>query len=193
MTKIIVLSLVVISVGAIIFISCMRKVKSNTNNTPAQVSFYSLQSEMNDGSTLKFETLKGKKVLLVNTASECGFTKQYDDLEKLHEQYKDKLVIIGFPANNFGGQEPGNNEEIQAFCKKNFGVTFLLASKSSVVKNENQNPVYSWLSDSTKNGWNNSAPSWNFGKYLVDEKGELMNFFPSAINPMDEKITNLLK
>ncbi len=192
MTKILILSVVVISVATVVFYSCMRKVKTNTSDASSSVSFYSLKAEMNDGSTLNFESLKGKKVLIVNTASECGFTGQYDDLEKLHQQYKDKLVIIGFPANNFGGQEPGSNEEIQTFCKKNYGVTFLLASKSSVVKGEDQNPVYVWLSSKELNGWNSSTPSWNFGKYLIDENGKLLNLFPSAVKPLDEKITSLL-
>ena len=170
----------------------MRKVKTNTSDVASPVSFYNLKAEMNDGTTLNFETLKGKKVMIVNTASECGFTGQYDDLEKLHQQYKDKLVIIGFPANNFGGQEPGSNEEIQNFCKKNYGVTFLLAAKSSVKKGDDQNPVYLWLSSKQQNGWNDSAPAWNFGKYLIDENGKLLNLFPSAVKPFDEKIISLL-
>lgn len=174
------------------FYSCMRKVKSNTTENKPTVSFYSLSTKLNDGTTLSFESLKGKKVLIVNTASECGFTGQYDDLEKLHQQYKDKLVIIGFPANDFGGQEPGSNEEIQAFCKKNYGVTFMLAAKSSVVKGANQNPVYEWLSNKEKNGWNAAPPSWNFGKYLIDENGTLLHFFPSAVKPMDPQIIKAL-
>ena len=192
MTKIYIISAVVILVSTLLFYSCMRKVKTNTSDVASPVSFYNLKAEMNDGSTLNFETLKGKKVMIVNTASECGFTGQYDDLEKLHQQYKDKLVIIGFPANNFGGQEPGSNEEIQNFCKKNYGVTFLLAAKSSVKKGDDQNPVYLWLSNKQQNGWNDSAPAWNFGKYLIDENGKLLNLFPSAVKPLDEKIISLL-
>ena len=192
MTKIYIISAVVILVSTVLFYSCMRKVKTNTSDVASPVSFYNLKAEMNDGSTLNFETLKGKKVMIVNTASECGFTGQYDDLEKLHQQYKDKLVIIGFPANNFGGQEPGSNEEIQNFCKKNYGVTFLLAAKSSVKKGDDQNPVYLWLSNKQQNGWNDSAPAWNFGKYLIDENGKLLNLFPSAVKPLDEKIISLL-
>jgi glutathione peroxidase len=193
MIKVIIISAVAISVTGILFYSCVRKVKSNTSDLASPVSFYSLKTEINDGTQLNFESLKGKKVLIVNTASECGFTGQYDELEKLHQQYKDKLVIIGFPANNFGGQEPGSDEEIQTFCKKNYGVTFLLAAKSSVKSGKDQNPVYTWLSSKELNGWNSAAPAWNFAKYLIDENGKLLNMFPSAVKPLDEKITSLLK
>ena len=164
---------------------------SNEKAMPA-VSFYSLKDTLNNGTTFDFEQLKGKKVMLVNTASDCGYTGQYDDLQKLSEQYKDKLVVIGFPANDFKEQEKGTDEEIASFCKLNFGVTFPLMKKSSVTKSTDQNRIFNWLTDSTKNGWNNQPPSWNFCKYIVDEQGRLTNFFGSTIEPLGKEITEAL-
>ncbi len=152
------------------------------------VSFYSLKDTAIDGTGFDFEKLKGKKVMLVNTASDCGYTGQYDDLQKLSEQYKDKLVVIGFPANDFKEQEKGTDEEIATFCKKNFGVSFPLMQKSSVIKGTNQSKIFEWLTDSTKNGWNNQQPSWNFCKFIVDEQGRLTNFFGSTIEPLGEEV-----
>jgi glutathione peroxidase len=126
--------------------------------------------------------------MLVNTASDCGFTKQYDGLQELHEKFKDKVTIIGFPANDFGAQEKGSDDTIAEFCKVNFGVTFPLAKKSTVIKNAEQSEVYQWLTDETKNGWNNTAPTWNFCKYLIDEKGNLTHFFEAAVEPMGKEI-----
>lgn len=157
------------------------------------VSFYSLNTKMNNGKELNFETLKGKKVLLVNTASDCGFTAQYEDLQKLYEQYNSKLVIIGFPANDFKEQEKGDDEAIASFCKINYGVSFPLASKSSVIKSADQNPVYQWLTDKSKNGWNEKAPSWNFSKYLVDENGVLLDYFEPGVSPLSDEIVNAVK
>lgn len=157
------------------------------------VSFYSLHTKMNNGTLLHFETLKGKKVLLVNTASDCGYTAQYADLQKLYEQYNNKLVIIGFPANDFKEQEKGDDETIASFCKINYGVSFPLASKSSVIKSADQNPVYQWLTDPSKNGWNDKAPSWNFSKYLIDEKGVLLNYFEPGVSPLSDEIVNAVK
>lgn len=165
---------------------------SNGKATPA-VSFYSLQSVLNNGTVFPFEQLKGKKVLLVNTASNCGYTGQYDELQKLYEQYADKLVILGFPANDFKEQEKGTDEDIAQFCKINFGVTFPLMKKSTVVKAADQNDVYKWLSDSTKNGWNNKAPSWNFSKYLISEDGKLLNYFDPAVSPLGKEIVDQLQ
>jgi len=144
-----------------------------------------------DGSDVHFSQFKGKKILIVNVASQCGFTPQYEDLEKLHRQYKDKLVIIGFPANNFMGQEPGSNEEIAKFCKSNYDVTFLMAEKISVV-GDDQNSLYTWLTDKSLNGWNDLAPKWNFYKYLISENGELLKVFPSTTKPLSKDITDLL-
>jgi glutathione peroxidase len=163
------------------------------NDRPPPVSFYSLKGELNNGDTLDFESLKGKKVLLVNTASDCGYTNQYDDLQKLSEKYKDKLVVIGFPANDFKEQEKGSDEEIAAFCKKNFGVSFPLMRKSIVKKSPEQNPVFKWLTDSSRNGWNNKPPSWNFAKYVVNEEGRLTNYFGSSISPLSRDVLKALE
>ena len=152
------------------------------------VSFYSLKGTLNNGSAFDFETLKGKIVLLVNTASNCGYTEQYGALQKLFEENKDKIVVIGFPANDFKQQEKGSDEEIAQFCKQNFGITFPLMKKSSVVKGENQNPVFKWLTEPTLNGWNNKSPSWNFCKYLINEQGVLTNYFGATISPLSEDV-----
>ena len=128
-------------------------VQLNKDNKEPIVSFYSLQATAINGDTIRFSQFAGKKVLIVNTASDCGYTGQYAELEKLYEQEKDRLVIIGFPANDFKEQEKKNNDEIASFCKKNYGVSFLLMQKSVVLKKENQNSVFQWLTDAAKNGW----------------------------------------
>ena len=145
-----------------------KKNKKLMSTTVSAASFYDLQITLNNGKVFSFSTLKNKKVLLVNTASDCGYTKQYDGLQALHEKYKNQLFIIGFPANDFGKQEKEGDDTIAEFCKINFGVSFPLAKKSTVIKNANQNEVYQWLTHEDKNGWNYTAPSWNFCKYLVD-------------------------
>ena len=144
-----------------------------------------------EGSTIDFSKFKGKKVLIVNTASECGYTPQYADLQKLYEAYKSKLVIVGFPANNFGGQEPGSNTEIKEFCKKNYGVTFLMAEKVSV-KGADIHPLFKWLTNKSENGVMDAEIKWNFTKFLLDEKGKLIGVFPSKVNPNSEEITKHL-
>ena len=164
---------------------------SNRQKQPP-VSFYSLKGILNNNTELDFSSLKGKKVLLVNTASDCGYTNQYDDLQKLHEEYKDKLIIIGFPANDFKEQEKGSDEEIAQFCKLNFGVTFPLMKKSTVIKSSQQNNIFQWLTDSTKNGWNNKPPTWNFTKYLVNEEGMLTDYFGSSIPPMSKDVIDAI-
>ena len=128
----------------------------------------------------------------MNTASDCGYTGQYDDLQKLSEAYKNKIVVIGFPANDFKEQEKGSDEEIAAFCRINFGVSFPLMQKSSVKKGAGQNKIFEWLTDSSKNGWNSQQPSWNFCKYIVDEQGRLTNYFGSTIEPLGKEITTVL-
>ena len=159
----------------------------------APVSFYSLQATRNNGSELDFSTLKGKKVLLVNTASNCGYTAQYAALQELAEKYKDTLVVLGFPANDFAEQEKGTDEEIAQFCQVNFGVSFPLLKKASVVKGDTQQPVYRWLTDPAQNGWNEQQPEWNFSKYLVSETGVLLHYFGASIAPDSEAITELLR
>jgi glutathione peroxidase len=167
--------------------------KSLHNDKTPPVDFYSLTTVLNNGDSLALSSLKGKKVLLVNTASDCGYTDQYGELQQLYDQFKDKLVIIGFPANDFKEQEKGTDETISAFCKKNYGISFPLARKISVRKGTGQDAVFQWLSDPAKNGWNVQAPTWNFCKYLVNENGVLTHFFPSAVSPMSPQVTDLLK
>ncbi|MFI5220506.1 MAG: glutathione peroxidase [Bacteroidia bacterium] len=172
-----------------LFGACAQSVERpvGLENAKPAVSFYSFKMKAIDGSEIDFAKYKGKKVLLVNVASECGYTPQYTDLEKLHEQHGDKITVLGFPANNFGAQEPGSNEEIKKFCKENYGVKFEMFEKISV-KGEDKAPLYQWLSDKTQNGWNDKEPSWNFCKYLIDENGELLAFYNSKTKPLDEKI-----
>ena len=160
---------------------------SNEQKQPP-VSFYTLKATLNNGTVLDFSSLKGKKVMLVNTASDCGYTEQYEALQKLSGEYKDKLIVIGFPANDFKQQEKGSDEEIAQFCKLNFGVTFPLMKKSVVIKGQEQNEIFKWLTDSAKNGWNNKPPSWNFAKYIVNEDGILTNYFGSSISPAGKDI-----
>jgi len=159
------------------------KMMENKSNNQAPVKFYSLKATTNSGKEIEFDQYRGKKVLLVNLASQCGFTPQYEELEKLHKQ-NDNVIILGFPSNNFGSQEPGTDDEIAEFCKVNYGVTFQLFKKDDVKGNARQ-PVYQWLSDENKNGWNSEQPQWNFYKYLVDEKGNLSNVFSSSVSPLD--------
>lgn len=158
--------------------------KMEESDKESTSSFYSLKAEMNNNSILSFEYLKNKKVLIVNTASECGYTRQYDALQKLHLESGESLIIIGFPSNDFGEQEKGSDEEINNFCKINFGVTFLIAKKTQVLKGENQHEVFNWLSSKTLNGWNNNAPKWNFCKYLINETGNLIGVYQSAVDPL---------
>ena len=160
----------------------------NPENMSAPVSFYQLHASLNNGNELSFDSLKGKKIMLVNTASDCGYTPQYTELQKLQNDFPNTLVIIGFPANDFGEQEKGSDHEIQQFCKANYGITFPLAIKSIVVRNAHQNEVFQWLSDKTKNGWNSKAPEWNFSKYLVNEKGLLVGYFAPAVSPLSDEI-----
>jgi len=164
---------------------------SGTQQPP--VSFYSLKGILNNGDTLDFSGLQGKKVLLVNTASDCGYTNQYNDLQKISEQYKDKLVVIAFPANDFKEQEKGTDSAIALFCKANYGISFPLMQKSTVLRSPQQNPVFQWLTDSAKNGWNNKFPSWNFSKYLVNEKGVLINYFDPSVSPASEAVIKAIE
>ena len=145
-----------------------------------------------DGNTIDLAKYKGKKILIVNTASKCGYTPQYADLEKLYVKYQDKLVIIGFPANNFHQQEPGSNKEISEFCTKNYGVTFPMAEKVSVV-GDSIAPIFKYLTDEAhKLGVADPVIGWNFTKFLVDENGKLIAVFPSKVKPMDDQITKYL-
>lgn len=162
-------------------------VLTNDKNIKPRVSFYSLKAISNRGSEVCFDSFKGKKVLLVNTASECGYTAQYEELERLQRGLNENIVILGFPSNDFKNQEKSNDEEISAFCKINYGITFTIMKKSCV-KGEQQNEVFNWLSNESKNGWNNQAPEWNFSKYLVNEHGVLTHYFGPAISPLSHEV-----
>jgi glutathione peroxidase len=165
-----------------------EKIVNNRQVIAPQTPFYTIPLQLNNGKALSLETLKGKKILLVNTASNCGYTAQYTELQKLYLNAKEDLEIIGFPANDFKEQEQGSDEEIAQFCTVNFGVTFPLAKKSSVVKSAAQHPIFSWLSDKTKNGWNDQQPEWNFSKYLLNEEGILTHYFPPSVSPLSTEV-----
>jgi glutathione peroxidase len=150
-------------------------------------SFYDFKVKTLEGKDFDLSTLKGKKVMVVNTASKCGNTPQYKDLEALYEQYQDVLVIIGFPANNFGGQEPGSATEIRQFCTDNYGVTFPIMQKISV-KGDDMDPIYKWLTSKKENGVMDSEVKWNFQKYLIDENGKLVEVIAPKENPKSDKI-----
>ncbi|GGK77065.1 glutathione peroxidase [Rufibacter glacialis] len=168
-------------------VTSKEKSTSTTMNTAQESSIYSIPLHTIDGKETTLKNYKGKKVLIVNVASECGYTPQYADLEKLHKLHGDKVVVLGFPANDFGAQEKGSNEEIAQFCQKNFGVTFPLFQKASVVGAEQQ-PLYKWLTSQQVNGSNAAAPSWNFCKYLISENGKVLKFYPSKVSPLSEEL-----
>ncbi len=176
---------------AILFvISCNSQQKvDNSSETPVEKqSIHSFEVTDLSGASFSFESLKGKKVLVVNTASKCGLTPQYEGLQELYETYKDQnFTIVGFPANNFLKQEPGSDSDIQEFCKKNYGVTFPMMSKISV-KGGNIHPIYQFLTQREKNGVEDSKVSWNFQKYMIDEEGFLVGHFSPKTQPQDEKI-----
>src|SRR5213075_796026 len=154
-------------------------------------SIYDFKAPGLTGGTINFSDFKGKKILIVNTASKCGNTPQYEDLEKLYEKYKDKLVVVGFPANNFGAQEPGANGEIAAFCKKNYGVTFPMAEKVSV-KGDDIDPLFKWLTDeAAKKGFTDPI-KWNFTKFLIDEKGELITVINNKVSVLSDDVLKYL-
>jgi len=155
-------------------------------------SVYTIPFELINGDTADLSAYRGKKIVVVNTASDCGYTGQYEELQKLYAQRKDDIVIIGFPANDFKQQEKGSNEEIASFCKKNYGVDFPLAMKTTVIKSADQHPIFKWLSDQKQNGWNEQAPSWNFSKYIIDEQGKLIGYFDPGVSPLGSDFINVL-
>lgn len=154
--------------------------------------FYDFKVKTLDGKEFNFSSLRGKKVIVVNTASKCGFTPQYKELQEVSEQYADRLVVIGFPANNFAGQEPGTTEEIKKFCTQNYGVTFPMMEKISV-KGDDIHPLYKWLTQKDKNGYIDSQVKWNFQKYLIDENGRLVSVAFSKEKPDSERIIDWLE
>ena len=160
--------------------------------TTEPMGLYTLQTTDINGKEFDLAQLKGHKVMVVNTASECGFTPQYRQLEELYVKYKDSgFLIVGFPSNDFGGQEPGDEKQIAAFCSKNYGVTFPMMSKVAT-KGPDQSPVYAWLTQKAKNGKLDSEVKWNFQKYLIDEQGNLVEMLPSAVEPLSDKVLNWL-
>ena len=162
-----------------------NKMIVNENN------FYTLSAKDIDGKSIDFSKFNGKKVLIVNVASKCGYTSQYKDLQELHNKYNDKIAILAFPSNNFGFQEPGSNIQIEEFCETNYGIEFQLFEKSDV-RGKNINSVYRWLSSIDDNGWNDKSPRWNFFKYLIDETGNLKAVYSSNVNPLDDEIINFV-
>lgn len=155
-------------------------------------SIYDFAFTSIEGAPVPLSRFRGQYLLLVNVASECGFTPQYAELQQLSDRFAGKLVVIGFPANDFMGQEPGTDEEIKTFCTARYGVTFPLSTKVSVV-GEEQSDIYRWLSDKRLNGWNDSAPRWNFAKYLITPDGELAKMFPSAVTPLSNEIAGAIR
>lgn len=157
-----------------------------------KTSIYDIEINSLSGDPVDLSDFKGKHILFVNTASKCGFTPQYEDLQKLHETYQDKLVVIGLPCNQFGSQEPGSATQIQNFCQSSYGVDFLMTEKIDV-KGDNQHELYKWLTDKDLNGTKNSSVKWNFQKYLIDENGHFVDVFYSMTKPLSKKITKHLK
>ena len=164
-----------------------KMVSVKPTNVMVKGSFYDFSLKSIDGKeTIGFSKYKGKKVVVVNTASECGYTPQYADWQAFHKEYGDKIVVLGVPANNFGGQEPGSNKDIATFCQKNYGVSFQMLEKVSVVGSD-QHPLFKWLSKKDLNGWNDKEPTWNFCKYVINEKGEVSHFFASGVKPNSQE------
>lgn len=164
--------------------------KTQAQNT-ASTPIYDIEINSLEGQPIDLSDYKGKMILIVNVASECGFTGQYTDLQKLYDEYQDNLMVIGVPCNQFGGQEPGTADDIQTFCQKNYGVTFLMTEKVDV-KGSNQHPLYKWLTSKEQNGNSNSSVKWNFQKYLINEDGQLVDYYFSITSPMSNKITKHL-
>ena len=156
-------------------------------------SIYDYSAVSIDGEEVKISNFKGKKIIIVNVASKCGYTYQYDGFQKLNEEFKDDVVILGFPSNDFLFQEPGDNRQIKQFCSTKYGVDFPMFAKTTVKKNKDQHPLYTWLSHSSLNGWNDQAPGWNFYKYLIDENGKCVNVLNASVKPMDDQILGFVK
>jgi glutathione peroxidase len=183
-------------IATLIFIACASftgntNINKNKNTDAAKMTIYDFTIKGLDGGTIDFSKYKGKKILIVNTASKCGFTPQYEGLEKLYEANKDKLVIVGFPSDNFGGQEYKEDTAISSFCKKNYGVTFPLTTRVDV-KGDNTTPVYKYLCNKSENGVLDATISWNFNKFIIDENGNLLAHFDSKVTPDSPEILKYL-
>ena len=176
----------------IILLISIFSFSKNDKDMEVADSIYNIKIQDINGKPLDLSQFKGKKILFVNVASKCGFTNQYDGLQELYTTYKEKLVVIGLPCNQFGGQEPGTETEIKSFCKLTYGVDFPMTQKLDV-KGEQQHPLYAWLTQKELNGKKNSTVKWNFQKYLVDENGNLIDYYFSLTKPMSKKITKHLK
>lgn len=179
----------IIAILAVLALAGWTMFKGGTAYTPSEsnTDFYSLSCKTIEGNDYDFNQLKGKRVLIINTASECGFTPQYKGLQKLHEQYGESLTIIGFPCNDFGNQESGSSEEINSFCSKNYGVSFQMMEKVSI-KGDAPHPVYVWLLNKSENGVTDHTVRWNFHKFLIDEDGSLVGSYKSGVKPTDNQI-----
>ncbi len=168
-------------------------VLTNEQKRQPLTSLYNLKVDLNTGKTLDLQEFKGKKLILVNTASNCGYTGQYSELQSLQENYGNTLQVIAFPANDFAEQEKSDDNEIAEFCQMNYGVTFPVAKKGVVVKNEEQQDLFKWLTNKDLNGWNQHTPDWNFSKYIVDENGILTHYFGPSISPLEEQFLRALE
>lgn len=169
------------------------KILINRNNVNPVMPFYLLKTIDNKGNKIDLKQFSGEKILIVNTASDCGFTAQYDELQKLYNKPKDKFIILGFPSNDFANQEKGTDEEIDQFCKANYKITFPIMKKSVVLKKDKQNDIFKWLTDPEKNGWNDHQPDWNFSKYIVNEEGVLTHYFGPAVSPLSKEVESALE
>jgi glutathione peroxidase len=181
-----VVKIILISAITMGLVSFLASKLSKTKPENISGSIYDFKMKSLEGKEIDFAQYKGKNMLIVNTASKCGYTYQYEDLEKLHELYGDKVTVLGFPANNFLWQEPGSSEEIATFCQKNYGVKFQLFDKISV-KGSDKSPLYKWLEAKSGN-----SPSWNFCKYVIDKSGKVVGFFPPKVKPLDKEIVTLV-
>jgi len=157
-----------------------------------QTPIYDLTVTLNNGTVVPLRNWQGRKLLLVNTASDCGYTEQYRELQQLQNRYANKVQVLAFPSNDFKNQEPASDATIAQFCQQNFGVTFPLVTKSRVVKSTQQHPVYQWLTQPHKNGWNDKAPSWNFSKYLINEHGVLTHYFDPGVSPLSNEVVQAI-
>jgi len=178
----ILIAIVITSMGLIAFLS--EKLTPSRKTKPVSGSIYDFKVKSLEGKEIDFSQFKGKNLLIVNTASKCGYTYQYEDLQKVHEQYGDKVAVLGFPANNFLWQEPGSNSDIAEFCQRNYGVDFQMFEKISV-KGSDKHPLYKWLE--AKSG---KSPSWNFCKYVINREGNVIGFYPATVKPSDSAIVN---